>query len=152
MGALHKAELNLPESGVSLYNSHDCDIDEDNDAKKIAVIPANLFLHLIIFDHKVDLVIRDKQKGIRVCKDEVGARHDEVLIGQVQTVHPWDVVGLEVPDVNHLETAAQAQDLDLGPRLIGHKDNQGCDNKPAQCKQHIKESGRYIVCTHVFDQ
>ena len=106
--AFHIAELYLPENGVGLHNSHDCDIDEDNEAQKIAMIPADFLLHVIVFDHKVNFAICDKQKGTRVCKDEVSTYHDEVLIGQVQMVHPWNEVWLEVSDVNHLETAAQA--------------------------------------------
>ena len=106
--ALHTAKLYLPESGVGLHDGHNYDIDKNNDTEKIAVVPADLFLHVIVFDHKVNFVICDKQKGIRVCKDEVCACHDKVFIGQVQVVHPWNEVWLEVPDVNHLETAAQA--------------------------------------------
>lgn len=92
------------------------------------MIPANLFLELIVLDIKVNIVVGNQEETVRVDKDKVGARHHQILIGNVKPIHPWEKERPEVPNIDHLETAAQTQDLHLGPGPLCHEHNQGSNH------------------------
>ena len=78
------------------------------------MVPPNLFLCLIVLYHEVNLRVRNEKESVRVHKQEVGARHNQILIGQVQPIHPTHCVRFIEANVDHLKAAAEADYLKLG--------------------------------------
>ena len=103
-------------------------------AQDRSVTPAYVLQSFLVLDElghfRIEWTWHIKQ-SIAVDEQKVGLHEDQVLIAELQFVHPGLNVGSRVPNIDYLQGAGEADDLDLGVGLPSEEDDQPSNDQPA---------------------